>query len=117
MMKDLLIRLSRERQRRRQPFVVARPKRPFREGQLVCRRAFCHSFLTSLTGDDLKIRDVSMGDDGTIHLTAAVGSNWKLGYKLKIERFSAATGGRTTFSEERKGGGLGGALLGMTGKN
>ena len=119
MMKDLLIRLS-ENANGVAGLLSSLDRNALSRGQLILSPRFLSQLLDILTGDDLKIRDVSMGDDGTIHLTAAVGSNMELGYKLKIERFSAANGradGQIAFSEERKGGGLGGALLGMTGNS
>ena len=118
-MKDLLIRLS-ENANGVAGLLSSLDRAALSRGQLVLTPRFLSQLLDILTGNDLKIRDVSMGDDGTVHLTAAVGTGMELGYRLKIERFSVSNGradGQITYSEERKGGGLGGALLGMTGRS
>lgn len=119
MMKNLLVRLA-ENADGVAGLLSLLDRSALSRGQLILSPRFLSQLLDILTGDDLKIRNVSLYDDGTIHLTVVVGSKMELGYKLKIERFSAANGradGAVSFSEERRGGGLGGALLGMTGKS
>ena len=118
-MKDLLIRLS-ENANGVASMLSLLDRNALAKGQLILPQRFLVLLAGMLSDDHLTIQDVSVGSDGVLHLTAQVGKGMQLAYHLKIERFTAANGradGLISYQEERRGGGLGGALLGMTGKN
>ncbi|MBE6952801.1 MAG: hypothetical protein E7452_04510 [Ruminococcaceae bacterium] len=88
-------------------------------GRFVARPHMIADVLTILTGDALRLGEIVIANDGTIRLNAVYGG-MTLAYTLKILQFSVANGaveGRITYAEQRRGGGIGGAFLGFTGKS
>lgn len=88
-------------------------------GRFVATPRMIADILSILTGDALRFGEVTIDSDGTIHLNAVYGG-MSLAYTLKILQFSVANGtaeGRIGYTERRRGGGIGGAFLGLTGKN
>ncbi len=88
-------------------------------GRFVARPHMIADALTILTGDALRFGEIAIANDGTIRLNAVYGG-MALVYTLKILQLSVANGaveGRIAYTEQRRGGGIGGAFLGLTGKS
>jgi hypothetical protein len=78
------------------------------------------SLLCVLSGDDLEIRVSGMGSDGKISLSVKTGQSMTLFYELRFDALTLERGrlsGDASYTETRSGGGVGSALLGLTGKS
>jgi hypothetical protein len=90
------------------------------KGQLLINSSMLEIIVKALVGDELEIKSAGFGGDGSIRLTAATSGGMELEYAFMLERLEI--GNQTidmlaTYTEARKGGGIGGALLGLTGKS
>lgn len=118
-MKDFLIRLS-DHANHVAAMLTALDRSALAKGQLMISQSFLNQLAIVLSDENLKFQNVTINDDGTVCLTAQVGKQMNLAYRMKIETFRVADGraeGILTYQEERKNAGLGGALLHMTGKS
>ena len=88
------------------------------KGQLSIGNRFVTAILGLIEGDKVKVRAVEITADG---VTASIDyDRMALEYYLQIKKLSVSGGrldGDIAYREKRQGGGIGNALLGLTGKS
>ena len=117
-MKEFLIRMS-EHTGDITRLLTAIDRNAVLSGRFTVSPRMLADVLAVMTGDILRFGDVAIANDGTIRVDIAYGG-MSLTYTLKILMFSVANGaidGRISYTEQRRGGGVGGAFLGLTGKS
>jgi hypothetical protein len=88
-------------------------------GRLTITPQMLSDLLSALGDDSWRIDQIRFSDQGEIFFQLET-KGMTLSYRLKPERLGMEQGklfGSITYHEERSGGGLSGALLGMTGKS
>lgn len=117
-MKEFLIRMS-EHTGDITRLLAAIDRNTVLSGRFIVSPRMLADVLAVMTGDIVRFGDVTIANDGTVCVDIAYGG-MSLAYTLKILQFSVANGaidGRISYTEQRRGGGIGGAFLGLTGKS
>lgn len=89
-------------------------------GQLLVSAKMIELALRTLTEGDLIIKSVAFDREGKILLAAATTGGMGLSYVFSLKKLEISNGtadAYATYTETRQNGGLGGALLGITGKS
>jgi len=95
------------------------PPAELERGRLLITAGIAECAFKILGGDDMRVLGAEFTDGGVLQLKADV-KGMKLSYRLKPTQFTIDRGRllfAAEYAEEREGGGLSGALLGMTGKS
>ena len=88
-------------------------------GRLILTPRMLETAAEILVGERLCVRDPSIGEDGTISLNVHY-NGMLLTYALKIRTLTIGAGradGVISYTEQRRGGGLSSAILGLTSKS
>lgn len=89
-------------------------------GRITVTPGMLENLLGVLTGGDPEIKVLGMNSEGRIKLSVKTGSSMELAYELHFDTLALERGrlyGLASYRESRSGGGVGGALLGLTGKS
>ncbi len=117
-MREILFRLCEHSDEFAQIFALV-DRSALAGGRLIVTPRMLEALVKILSNRSLCVEHTEFAADGTIHLTASVGG-MRIDYVFRIDRFSVVggnAGGRIFYTETRRGGGLGNALLGISGKS
>ena len=117
-MREILFRLCEHADEFAQIFALV-DRNVLTGGRLIVTPRMLEALVKILSDRSLRMEHTEFAADGTIRLTASVGG-MHIDYEFRIDRFSVAGGnadGRIFYTETRRGGGLGNALLGISGKS
>ena len=118
-MKDLLLKLV-DNRFAVNSFLGQLDRSLISRGQLLLTSSAITSLISVFTDESFAISELQTRDDGTVSFNARAAGSLELGYTVKIDSLCIQNGrvsGSGTYTESRRGGGIGGALLGITGKS
>ncbi len=117
-MKEFLLR-AREHAGDIARLLAAIDRTALQSGRLVITPQMIGDVLAIMANEAIRVDGVAIAEDGTIRLNAVYGA-MTLAYTMKLAQLTVSGGaaeGRISYTEQRRGGGIGGAFLGITGKS